>query len=546
MSIPEKLPAILPPPGQGFWILDAIHFPRPVTPYLSETRPKPFLDGCKHSLSRYGSHLERVEQRFSGGFAYLQIEPLASHSPELRRRIERCPAVLEEKLWRKDLKRWDEHEKPSIIAAQLALGRTELDALDAEGLISHLERCRQNYSQMVFLHHEYDLAAMLPVGDYLAQVGGMTGLPSEQLLQLLQGASPISVGASPELTALSDALRQDSESLDILVSDTPASEILTRLRQSQHAVGEAARRYLDIVGYRALSGCDIADPYALERPELLIRHVRQSLSPAKDDAQAIFNKTETIRDKVPQQRRAEFDELLAEARTVYGLRDERSLFCDVWAVGISRRAIRAAGARAAHAGRIGGADDILDAMPQEMIDILRGSEQAPPAELLRDRAERRLSLQISNAPQFFGDPPAPLALDSLPPSAQRIALAMDVMSAATMATPALAAPKKHVRGLGASAGVYEGIARHIRGPEDIDKVQKGDVLVSEFTSAALSILMPLVGAIITNKGGLLSHAAIVSREFGVPAVVGTTDASVRIPDGARVRVDGNCGEVTVL
>jgi rifampicin phosphotransferase len=59
-------------------------------------------------------------------------------------------------------------------------------------------------------------------------------------------------------------------------------------------------------------------------------------------------------------------------------------------------------------------------------------------------------------------------------------------------------------------------------------------------------VLPLLGAIVTDRGGLLSHAAIVSREYGIPAVVGTTDGTTVLPDGARVRVDGEAGEATVL
>jgi phosphoenolpyruvate synthase/pyruvate phosphate dikinase len=59
-------------------------------------------------------------------------------------------------------------------------------------------------------------------------------------------------------------------------------------------------------------------------------------------------------------------------------------------------------------------------------------------------------------------------------------------------------------------------------------------------------VLPLLGAIVTDRGGLLSHAAIVSREYGIPAVVGTTDGTGVLPDGALVRVDGEAGEVTVL
>jgi pyruvate,water dikinase len=106
--------------------------------------------------------------------------------------------------------------------------------------------------------------------------------------------------------------------------------------------------------------------------------------------------------------------------------------------------------------------------------------------------------------------------------------------------------EKVLYGLAASKGMYEGPARRVSSPSQFGRIAKGDVLVTESTTEAFNILLPLLGGIVTDSGGLLSHAAIVSREYGIPGVVGTRDATERIADGVRVRVDGNAGEVTVL
>ena len=103
-----------------------------------------------------------------------------------------------------------------------------------------------------------------------------------------------------------------------------------------------------------------------------------------------------------------------------------------------------------------------------------------------------------------------------------------------------------IRGLAASGGVREGLVRRVTGPGDFDRIQQGDVLLTEATTEAFNVLLPLLSAIITDNGGALSHAAIVAREYGIPGVVGTRDGTTRIPEGARVLVDGNAGVVTVL
>jgi pyruvate,water dikinase len=103
-----------------------------------------------------------------------------------------------------------------------------------------------------------------------------------------------------------------------------------------------------------------------------------------------------------------------------------------------------------------------------------------------------------------------------------------------------------LRGISASPGVCEGVARVILDPREFSRLAQGDVLVAQSTSEAFNVLLPLLGAIVTDAGGLLSHAAIVAREYGIPAVVGTREATALIPDGARVRVDGDKGEVSIL
>lgn len=103
-----------------------------------------------------------------------------------------------------------------------------------------------------------------------------------------------------------------------------------------------------------------------------------------------------------------------------------------------------------------------------------------------------------------------------------------------------------VRGIGASPGVYTGTARRIDSPDAFGRLEPGDVLVTATTTESFNIVLPMLGAIVTDSGGVLSHPAIVSREFGIPSVVGCGDATVRIADGANVRVDGSAGEVHLL
>jgi phosphohistidine swiveling domain-containing protein len=111
---------------------------------------------------------------------------------------------------------------------------------------------------------------------------------------------------------------------------------------------------------------------------------------------------------------------------------------------------------------------------------------------------------------------------------------------------AAAQPAGSLKGLGASAGVFEGPARVVESAEQFDQVKKGDVLVCKMTSPAWVVLFTKIGGLITDSGGALSHPAVVSREFGIPAVVGTRTGTQAIKTGQRVRLNGASGLVEIL
>jgi pyruvate,water dikinase len=94
--------------------------------------------------------------------------------------------------------------------------------------------------------------------------------------------------------------------------------------------------------------------------------------------------------------------------------------------------------------------------------------------------------------------------------------------------------------------VAEGTARVVSGGESFREIHRGDILVTTTTTPAWTPLFPALAALVTETGGILSHAAVVAREYGIAAVVGATGATTAIPDGARIRVDGTSGQVTLL
>lgn len=531
-------------PGPGGWNLDPVHFPRPVTRYWAETHPAPFKRGTSDFARRYGMLIDGLQTGYVNGFAYNQIGP--APEAEIPERFQHAEEAFANKLWRQQLHDWDNTYKPSSIAAHREIQAVDPDALSDDELAVYLERCRDHHAEMIFQHMRFTASAMVPTGDFLAHVGDWTGLPHAQLLSLLRGSATVSAGGSDELDRLTSTIGQDPTAMKLLESDDDPGRVLEELRSLPGDAGSAVNGYLDLVGCRPLDGFDISEPGALELPDSLLRAIRIRVAGRDLEDADLEARTAEVRSKIPEEHRAEFDELLAEARLLYRLRDERGVYSDIWASGLMRRAALAAGRRAASRGRIDKPVHMVDAGLDEMQALVRGSG-GPSADELASRAQYRATHSAKDAPPSLGPPPpAPPDPSGLPPGVARLMRATEIALGSLFGSSEEEHGENLLRGLAASQGVYEGPARRIAGPSEFDRIVQGDVLVTTATTEAFNILLPLLGAIVTDSGGLLSHSAIVAREYGIPGVVGTREATERIADGTRVRVDGDAGEVTVL
>jgi rifampicin phosphotransferase len=531
------------PPGPGTWEQDPVHFPRPMTHYWQEMHPPAFKKGTSEFARLYGMLIDGIQVAYVNGFGYNQKLP--APESDIPERFKRAEQVYAQKLWREQLRDWDEKHKPSSIATHRKLQAVAPDSLADEELAQYLTRCREHHAAMIIQHMRFTAAAVLPTGDFLAHVAEWTGLPHSELLGLMRGSADVSSGGSEEMARLKRAFASDASARKILETDRDPAKVLERLRALGGEAGAAISAYLDLIGNRLIDGFDIAEPTALELPDALLRAIRSAVS---DDAPPsdVEAQTADIRARVPAKHAQEFDALLAEARLTYRLRDERGVYSDVWASGLMRRAALAAGRQAADRGRIATPHQMLEANIDEMCALVTGKD-APSADELARRAQYRAAYTAKDAPPVLGPPPPlPPDLTKLPPPAARLMRATLISLGHIFGSSQAQNKETILYGLAASKGIYEGPARRVSGPFEFGRIAKGDVLITESTTEAFNILLPLLGGIVTDNGGLLSHAAIVSREYGIPGVVGTREATDRIADGVLVRVDGDAGEVTVL
>ena len=532
------------PPGPGSWEQDPVHFPRPMTRYFQETHPPSFKRGTNDFARFYGLLIDGLQIGYVNGFGYNQVLP--APDTEIPQRFQRAEQVFAQKLWREQLRDWDENRKPSAIAMHRELQAVDPNGLSDAELVAYLTRCRDHHSAMIAQHMRFTAGAVIPTSDFLAHVGDWTGLPPSDLLELMRGSAAVSSGGSDEMDRLKKSFAEDRSAHKILESAGDPAEVLASLCSLGGETGAAVSGYLDLVGNRLIDGFDIAEPTALELPDALLRAIRIAVSGEAQAPSDLDARIAEVRTHVPAAHQADFDELLGEARLTYRLRDERGVYSDIWAAGLMRRAALAAGHRITGRGILSNPHQMLDASLDEMCALVAGTG-GPSADELASRAEYRAAYTAKDVPALLGPPaPAPPDLAALPPSVGRVMRAIFIGLGHVFGSSQAQHEDRVLYGIAASKGVYEGPARRVSGPSEFGQIAKGDVLVTESTTEAFNILLPLLGGIVTDNGGLLSHAAIVSREYGIPGVVGTREATGRIANGVLVRVDGDAGEVTVL
>ena len=328
------------------------------------------------------------------------------------------------------------------------------------------------------------------------------------------------------------------------MGDDRAAKGLQELRTRVAAVDE----YVRSTGFRLVEGFDVRSLTAIECPEIILGRLSAGLETDTTEARRRADAfAESVRARVPAEHQQAFDELLAEGRLMYRLRDERGLYSDISAFGLLRLALLEAGRRLAARDAVLEPEHLFELDRGEIEGLLSGSSQ-PTATAIAERVAQQDAIRAQGAPRFLGPPPPePPPLDQLPPPLARVmgVVGFSIDGALGQLDEA-AGDDSVVVGIPTSTGVYEGKVHLVASMDDLLELENGDVMVTPTTGEAVNCMLHLVGAIVTDHGSFVSHAAIVARECGFPAVVGTTNATKRLTEGQLVRVDGGSGEVTLL
>jgi pyruvate,water dikinase len=250
---------------------------------------------------------------------------------------------------------------------------------------------------------------------------------------------------------------------------------------------------------------------------------------------------------------SQFDDLLALSRTVFPFIEEHNIYVEHWAHSVFWSKMRQLGRSLAGLGYFADVEDIfylsrfeLDAALFDATDSwatgVDGRARGYHRDLIQERKKIMSALRSVPPPPALGVAPTeindPFAIMNYGITTERVQQWLGAGDSGPAANT--------VQGIPGSPGMTEGTVRIIRSERELNSVQAGEVLVCPTTAPSWAPLFSVVAAVVSDIGGMMCHAAIVCREFGVPAVVGTGFATARLETGQRVRVDGASGVVTIL
>jgi phosphohistidine swiveling domain-containing protein len=304
---------------------------------------------------------------------------------------------------------------------------------------------------------------------------------------------------------------------------------------------DALQAFLLEHGHLGQSFDDLGQASWIEAPDLLLTELAKRLEqpPAVDAEtrrQGLADQADLMADRVraalatDPERLESFESTLDYARQIGPLTEVHNYWIDRRAQSSLRRFVMRVGRRLAEIGVIDAAGDCLYLYRAEVPAIL-----AAPDDRRAVVEERRAALAAWSKIR----PPRTLGVASSEVSGPANADRFD-------GPRYTSTDVDEIRGTGASAGIVRGRARITLGQADFGAVQAGDIIVCPSSNPSWVPLFAIAGGLITDTGGVLSHAAVVAREFALPAVVGTGDATQRIADGRLVELDGTSGIVRLL
>ncbi|GAA2463702.1 pyruvate, phosphate dikinase [Winogradskya humida] len=499
-----------------------------------------------------------------GGWVYMTMPP-ADPATQLAR-IEDIAVQIRDGEPRKLVERWNTEWKPAFATRLAALREIDPVEIDDATLLAHIRDMTGFFAEVHDVYFRLTGAAVVLLGELGVAAQDVLGWNAAQTLQLrggLVGAHmeiAIGLGELARLAAGRPAVRA--------ILDEGDPDAAEQLRRADPEFAQALLDYREAYCHRTI-GFDLTEPTLAEQPAVLLNLIRAQLDEPFDVEReraalrarldATLAEAEPALAAAGPEARRRFEVALAGSDLGAPVRDEKVYYAvSLWA--LLRYSLLELGGRLTAAGLTDHAHDVLHLDLETALGALdksfttpenpgRSKEGADLRDAVRTGRGRHTWATAHPGPAFYGPPPKPMEMgpDLPTPSAgaEYVAQLAQWSMSLWAGGPGGESPAGTLRGLAASAGRYTGPARVIRDVTEFGKLRRGDVLVCPETTAQWAVLFPSVGALVTDNGSILSHPAIISREYGVPAVLATGSATSTFRDGQVITVDGATGLVTL-
>jgi pyruvate, water dikinase len=564
-----------------FWFYNSMHFPEPMSAFDMVTAEAAYCAlGSANTRVHCLPTTLGIDHRIVNGRVYIGGNAVTDPA-EIARRTEEFQkrAFYYYANWETLYDQWRGKMKQLIADAQ-ALPKPELPEFEplehvhaGRGVASNhflldtYQKTLEGYFRM--WHHHFEFL-LLGYGAYLTFFGfckkAFPEITDQTIARMVAGIEAEIFRPDDELRRLArravdlgvDGKFQQNVPVDTILASLEQSgkagkDWLGELETSRHPwfninVGDGFYHY-----HRAWND-DLSMPFAclpeyirrvksgesLERPIEKLRAERQELIEGYRDL------LETDED------RAAYDQMITLAHRVFPYVEGHKFYCEHWYTNLFFNKIREFGGLLAQHGFFPSAEDVFHLSHYELelaiIDLMtswsNGSPPRGPAFWPQKVAERRAALAVwakNETPPALG--PVPDVIDD-PAIVMLWGITRESLDAWLSADSG--ANSSEIRGFAASSGVVEGPACVVKSVDEISRLKQGDILVCQVTNPTWAPIFQTIVAAVSDIGGSMSHAAIVAREYGLPAVVGTGNATARIKDGQRIRVDGGRGIVTIL
>lgn len=550
IEAPPEFPVTWRDPAEAslFWQHDAMHFPDALAPLEIAAVALALQTGFKSAFETYHAPLERVEVRGINGFYYHAMVPFMGTPAEMAARAQKGEAVARATVARLG-EIWEHEVLPEIKQHIAAWDAFDPAGKSREALLAHLDDTWDRTGRIWELHFRIVLPLYTAISEFDELYRGLfeDAGPLDSY-RLLEGFPNMTVEVGQALWNLSRRALAEPQVLEVLRDRSPEF-VVAGLRESEagRAFLDELREYLAHYGRRSDKWA-IGAPSWIEDPTPAIKNLcdyigqLESEGPVAkqlDAAEARDAAIAEAREKLagyPAPIREQFDAMLAAAQVATVLSEDHNFWIDNVATYHLRQVVMMVGRKLVADGALERANDVLYLHPEEVRDALVNGV-ADLRSLVATRADE-LERQSRLVP--------PPALGTLPPGPPPDDVMGRSLAKFFGTPPAPSETPDELPGAPGSRGFARGTARVIKSITEASRLQPGDILVAETTAAPWTPLFATAGAIVTDTGGVLSHAAVVAREYGVPAVVGTGFASKAIADGQTIEVDGDAGIVRIV